>query len=220
MKSIASVAFSLALIGSAQAATIYSNDFESGNTTGITGILISNSPNGDHYLGGLSQGGSSTLTLTGLGAYTNLSLAFDLIGIMSIDGTGSYGPDSFQLIVNTVTLFDETFAQNAGWSQTYGNGGSGLVPGGTGVDVVGRYGYNIGYGLDQTYNLSFTGLGSNISSLAISFIGNTNQPLNDESFGVDNIVVSGDLAPIPLPGGLPLLAGGIGLLGLLRRRKA
>lgn len=44
------------------------------------------------------------------------------------------------------------------------------------------------------------------------------QEYTRESGGIDNLVVS-DIAPVPAPGGLPLLASGAALLGLLLRRR-
>jgi len=41
----------------------------------------------------------------------------------------------------------------------------------------------------------------------------------DDQFKVAAIKVSYDIAAIPLPAGLPLLLGGLGLLAVLRKRK-
>jgi hypothetical protein len=43
---------------------------------------------------------------------------------------------------------------------------------------------------------------------------------NAASFGGNGIRINGALAPVPLPAGLPMLLGALGLMGYLRRRKA
>jgi hypothetical protein len=41
----------------------------------------------------------------------------------------------------------------------------------------------------------------------------------DDDFIADNLIYSGTPAPVPVPAALPLLLGGMGALGLMRRRK-
>jgi hypothetical protein len=43
-----------------------------------------------------------------------------------------------------------------------------------------------------------------------------NQGVGDESWAINNL----DVSPVPVPAGLPLLAGGLGLLAFLRRKTA
>lgn len=42
---------------------------------------------------------------------------------------------------------------------------------------------------------------------------------NRSALGGKGIVVTGEISPVPLPAGLPLLAGGLILLGVMRRRR-
>ena len=42
---------------------------------------------------------------------------------------------------------------------------------------------------------------------------------NRASLGGKGIVVTGALSPVPLPAGLPMLAAGLGLMAVLRRRR-
>lgn len=203
--------------------TIYSNDFESASTANLSGASIITAPNGQKFYGYLAAGSSAVLTLTGLSGYSNIDLSFDLLALNSLDGDGTSfccGPDFFKVTAGSTTLLDETFSNVVGWTQSYGGAGS---AGGTGSDsaLTGTLGYSF-YGPDHTYHLSFAGIASNVSALTISFFGNSNQGWDDEGFGIDNLNVSGkiDVAPVPLPAGLPLLAFGLVGLRALRRRKS
>ena len=223
MKVLAGLALVFGLAAGAGASTIYQNDFESGNTTGISGVTtITTAPTSvTKFLGPLAAGSSSTLTLTGLAANASFLLNFDLYTLNSLDGSGPgcCQPDSFKLDVNGSTLLNDTFTNNTGWLQTYG-GGPGLQVGGTGSDstLTGTLGYNY-YGPDHTYHLSFGVTSDAMGQLVIGFFGNSDQGWDDEGFGIDNIVVSDALPTVPLPAGLPLLAGGLMAFGLLRRRR-
>lgn len=216
MKLLTAMAMTVALMGTAQAATIYANDFTSGDTTGITGVTtIETSPNGQKFLGVLAGGGVSTLTL-GTSGYTNLSVAFDLYTLNTLDGDNStWGRDVFEFAANAATLLSASFSNytDPAFTQSYG----GLnAPGGTGSASAG----GLGYGFPEGYTYHFVFGLADASSLALAFRGLSSQGWGDEGFGIDNIQVSGDVAPVPLPAGLPLLAVGMGALGLMRRRKA
>jgi hypothetical protein len=211
---------------------IYSNDFESNSTAGFSGsTTLTQAPSSANFLGPLSNGATATLTLNGVGNYTSLNLSFDLYAIYSLDGdSGSVAngvvghPDYFTVKVNDVTtLFNYTFSNGGGLTQSYGGVGS---PAGTGSDplLTGQLMYPHydqwppGPG-DYTYRLSLDIVLNGDNSIAFNFIGNSGQAWPDEDFGIDNVRV----AATPLPATLPLFATGLGALGLLewrRKRKA
>lgn len=218
----------LALIGfvsaifstaSAQANLLYSNDFESASTIGLSGVTdIQASPgNGQKFIGFLNLGSFTTLTLNTAGI-SRILLKFDLYTLESLDGDSlTWGADYFDLNVNSTTsLLRATFSNHpfGDFPQSFGGIGS---PAGMGSDstLTGTLGFNYTTEiLDHTYHLTFE---TDISSdtTVLNFIGNTTQGWIDEGFGIDNIQVSS----VPIPGTLTLFGSAI-LVFLLRRRKA
>jgi len=210
------------------AAPIYSNDFEGGSTANFSGDgTIQTPPSGvTHFLGYLANGGAAVLTLNGISAYSNIGLSFDLYTVRTLDGDGKgfcCGPDNFMVTANATTLMDTTFATRPDWTQDYPVAGS---AGGTGSDslLTGQLGPYVFFGsenyTDYTYHLSFTNIASNVNTLTITFFGNTTQSIDDEAFGIDNILVTGTATnEVPLPAALPLFATGLGLIGIIARRR-
>lgn len=205
---------------SANAATLYSNDFETGSTAGLFGASVWTAPSGQKFYGGLSQGAIAALILDDVSAYSNIDLTFDLYTLLSLDGIN--GPDRFRVDVNGHTLLNESFANHGSWGQSHGSGGAGWVGGGTGSDPVltGALGYHF-HGPDHTYHLNFANIASGADSLTVLFFGDTDQPSGDEGFGLDNIVVTGVAHPaaVPLPAALPSLLLGLAALGLAGWRR-
>jgi hypothetical protein len=233
------LAVALGTVPATAASVIYFANFESNSTAGFSGsTTITQAPSGAKFLGPLSNGGIANLTLTDVGKYPFITLSFDLYTLYSLDGdswsiaNGVVGhPDYFTVKVNgSTTLFEYTFSNGGGSTQSYGGAGS---PAGTGSDpsLAGQLQYPYydqwlpGPG-DYTYHISLNLflkgkdglLIQGKDTLVFSFIGNSGQGWPDEGFGIDNVRVTAT----PLPGALPLFATGLGVLGLLgwrRKRK-
>jgi hypothetical protein len=149
-------------------------------------------------------------------------LSFDLLALDSLDRDGNpncCGPDYFTLFVNGSQVFNETFSARSDWPQSYGGAGS---PGGTGSDptLTGTLGYGY-FGPDHTYHLSFA-LPSAVLT-TIQFIGNTSQAIDDESFGIDKILVTGTprvVGAVPEPSSWAMLILGFGMIGAGFRRRS
>lgn len=219
MKLLTSLAFGLALTAGAQASTVYTNDFSMGDG-GFTGAAVTTYGAYGAFYGILTQGATATLSLTGFAANQALELTFDLYTLQSLDGdNATWGPDTFAVAFNGSTVFDYSFSNWPGsldaasdFPQSYGGIGSSAGTGAfASIESSGWAGAT-----EYTYGVILSGLADANGDFQISFIGNSGQAAYDEGFGIDNVTV----ATVPLPAGLPLLAAGIGALGLLRRRKA
>ncbi|HZW08655.1 MAG TPA: hypothetical protein VFF69_02020, partial [Phycisphaerales bacterium] len=138
------------------------------------------------------------------------TVEFDFYAIDSWDGDGPpYGPDVFEVISNSGTLFHETIS-NGTIAQTYRAPDVGPV--------------QLGYGSrwdDSIYRdirLSFR-VPDDAQSVNLKFRGVGLQLLNDESWGIDNVTLSYEVAygAVPAPAGL---GAGLGLLCIGGRRRA
>jgi hypothetical protein len=223
LSALAALTAGLVIAGSADAGIIYQNDF-SANANGFTGggALETALVGTEQYLGALTQGATAVLTLdtTGLSSVT---LNFDLYTILSLDGnTAGTGPDYFKVGVDGgPVLLNDTFSNFTFQTQSYGPNPSN--PGRTGSDPA-LYGH-LGYfwrpevyfpdGGDATYHLAYT-FAPTGGSTTIRFFGNSTQPVSDERFGIDNVVVSG---AVPEPAAWGLMITGFGALGAALRRR-
>nr|WP_316640116.1 PEP-CTERM sorting domain-containing protein [uncultured Roseateles sp.] len=203
---------------SAQAATAYTQDFESG----VLGAEWSGagSIQGSQGLGAFGFGqlhlkndGSSTtqLNLSGLAPHTAVTLSFSLALWDSID----IGSDLFQVAADGNFLYSST---------DFGN----YFPGdnishGPGVHITApftdfntpNYGYNSYHDAAQAVTFTFA---HTASTLQVNIQFPNTQGAPDEAFGIDNVVVLTNA--VPEPDTYAMMAAGLALLGLARRRRS
>ncbi len=192
--------------------TVYFEDFESKSLlTEWTNSNTSFDSNVTFYLGDYTTNSSTILTLTGLGAHTELALDFDLYLFGSWDGENTtYGKDYFGLMGDGV---DDiwTFTNHQTQGQTYPGSPSEIYGSGSSATYVYR-----------DFDLTGTGTGINIAhtgdTFSMTFYSNTTQ--SDEWWGIDNVQVSiNNDTPIPEPATMLLFGTGlVGLLGAKRRK--
>lgn len=182
-----------------------------------------------------ATGNTITLQLNGLPAHDTISLEFLFAAIDSLDGTGDVAPagDFFKIVFDGTTLFSESFA-NALPTQIQSyvppsgvelarHASLGFTPGGSATTCCHS---------DSAYNLGadprFLNFAHSASTATIEFFifGPGNQPLDDESWAMDNLTVSVRTVAVvdpgnnvPEPGSLALLGIGLSSLVFLRRRK-
>ena len=206
----------------AGAATIYTNNF-SGGLGGFTTTGGLRTDNGETYLGNLTQGATASVTISTIG-YQNVTLSFDLYGVLSLDGNGPAGggADPFLVADDSGTIFNYTFANYTGPNtQSYGGVGNpaGSYAARTGAAGCGALGFGCGDFGDASYSFSGLTLTPSANSLTLTFTGNSNQSVGDEFYGIDNIVVTGTPSAVPEPTSWALLIAGFGLVGVGARRQ-
>jgi hypothetical protein len=143
-----------------------------------------------------------TLSLKDLGPHSLIVVSFDLYVLKSWDGNSRrYGPDRFLVRVGGgPVLLDTTFSNNPkvredGSYQRYPSSGGKAVsnPPQTGAVSIGTLGYN-NFFKDSVYHLSFE-FPHTRSTLTLEFGSSLfeGKGTADESWGLDNVVVSADL---------------------------
>lgn len=190
-----------------------------------------------------------TLSLSGLVAGSTYQVAFDLLIGSSWDGSAaSYGPDRWSLTAagssTSTKLIDATFS-NCGLSnelcgasspQSYSDATPlGGIAGPTFAPETGAdYFWDFSGDYSQDYGIYYFGHGTGNPMLSFIADGSTASLLfersptvsgdsSDEYWALDNIVVTGDAAPVttPEPSSIVLLATGLfGFAGWSRRRRA
>ena len=237
----------LAFASSAEAALVYSNDFEGGSTAGWTTntgpVGIDQTPPGashaTHFLGRADNDATAgftndtvTLALNALGAHTTVTLAFDLYVIRSWDGNGANGGERFIVDASGPSLINTGFANNDAKDQCFPDNCPASHPTKSGSAEQNTLGYDVSIGGDAVYHLSFT-FAHTDSTLTLHFIGlglqdqstgDTTFPgLTDESWGLDNVTVVDNsvTTAVPEPATLLLISSAVAGLGIhrLRRRR-
>lgn len=226
-----------ALSASGQAAAVFSTDFESAlsasinpGTATLTGVqgFVGLGPIGNQFGGSFLRsptGNVVSLSLTGLPTHNALSIGFLFAAIDSLDGTGTFpSGDFFRIDIDGVTRFRESFA-NATDSQIQ----SYVAPAGGELARKQDLGFSGpgGFYRDSAYDFNVDGRFQNFahtaSAVTISFSieGAGIQDLSDESWAVDNLVVTAfsTTPPVPEPSTYALMLAGLGAVAWVRRRR-
>jgi serine/threonine protein kinase len=185
--------------------TPYVNDFEGSAGPEWSKNKTSRSPTGRSFLGDF---GNETvrLTLQNLPSHSTVRLSFDLYILRSWDGNGppqnTNGPDLWTLDVPGIrTLLRTTFCNatpvdtntptnvevcRQAYPDVYGGQ---THPPRDGADEINTLGYLFtNVTMDSVYNLSFS-FSHTGPSLTLDFSAEKLQPLDDESWGLDNVEV-------------------------------
>ena len=202
--------FLFGLIGMANAAVITDENFESGATGWHNNLTTDGGDPFTTFLGRFpgqtgTQENFKTYSLSG--TQTQITIEFDFYEIDSWDY------EYFNVFVNDAEVIHDQFKHNR---EDFANSpfmsASSLIFSGDNGNV--NYGFT-GWP-DQGYHYSYT-FDSTASSLKLGFGATISQGIGDEAWGVDNIMITDNSSPVPLPGAVWLL--GSGLIGLVRFRK-
>lgn len=205
---------------SADSTIVYQNNFETpGGLEAWSNQTTSVTPLGNRSFLGEFSNETVTLTVTDLPQHDSLRVQFSLYLIRTWDGNTWPGPDRWGMNVDSQSVVDTTFtvSEPGNWrTQSYpmpfmeGN-----FPQRTGANEYNSLGYTWkGVPVDAVWEFDFTV--EHIEDMAeISFWASGLQPIHDESWGMDNFVVSVSSVPAP---GILALSSGLGLLMARRRR--
>ena len=199
-----------------QADVVYTNDFESQRTTGLTTdadagewtnpVLVSRTPDGTRHFLGEFGNQSVRLTLTDLPPHDTLTVAFDLLVLRSWDG--NVDPDVWELRADSSLLISTTFS-NVIFPQAYpGPYPAARMDARTGAAEYNSMGYtwsepDVFEGpMDARYRLEFrfAHSGPSVDLEYTARLSDVRPYLGNESWGIDNVVIHTGVPDDPSPG--------------------
>jgi fibronectin-binding autotransporter adhesin len=172
---------------------VYQQDFSSNVGAEWSSTSTSTSPTGQKFLGEFGNK-QVQLHLSNLPAHNVVTVSFDLYLLRSWDGNSTnQGPDVWLFNADNKTLLNTTFSNNLANQSYPGATSIGNYPLQTGAAKVNSLGYYfLTAPMDSIYHLSYT-LDHTDAAVLLAFQASGLQNMNDESWGLDNIVITTQL---------------------------
>ena len=214
------------------AAVVFATDFETGTPAGFSGLGSIQSTQAlpavrfgaqhmynDTTLTG--DAGATTLTLSGLAAHSMLSMSFDFVAWNSWDGTGSSFPsgDFFEVLLDGILLA----------SISPNNASGTLSIAGPAALIAGPAPFGYGdsapfFNRDTAWAVTVSNFSHSSTNAVFTFRVNGLgwQGGSDESFGLDNLVISiprVDGGAVPEPTTWAMMLAGFSIVGSALRRR-
>lgn len=227
----------LALSNPANATVLFSENFET-NTSSLTGAGFLSSTGGyaaqgfGNYMlrnwdfGSLSNASTLSFTLT---SPEEIMITFDIAFIDSWDGVdgGCCNPDVLNMALNDDVLLTQSV--NNVWekvpgffyasaSESISAASTEMINASAGLNLAGEWNGDSGYDSLYSFNLYFGLLNPGTYTISWFADGAGWQAGMDESFAIDNIVVSS--LPVPEADTYAMMGLGLGLLAFARRKAA
>lgn len=195
----------LGTVGMTQAALITSEDFEGGATGWSNNATTAGGGDFSTFLGRFGGSGGDQRVFKNYalsGTQTEVTISFDFYEIDSWDG------ELFMIYVDDVVLQADQFQHTkkdvpSNATNIFGNG----------FTDHGFSGWS-----DQGYRYSFT-VSTASTNLKLGFGSYLNQAENDESWGIDNVVIEDNSTVDPIPEPATMVLFGAGLVGLAGYRR-
>ena len=177
--------------------TLYYSNFESAAGSEWSDTTITTSPTGRKFLG-LYSNNTVNFSTNDVPTHSQITVEFDLNIISTWDGNGQYGVDYWEYSIDGETQLYTTFAIHTdyGQDQSYPDNYPANHPARTGAIENDVLGWGTGSSGDAVYHIAKTIVHTG-SSLTLSFTGSNLQGVDDESWGIDNILITYSDQPIP-----------------------
>jgi hypothetical protein len=220
---------------SAQASVIYQNNFDQqGPGPEWMGVSVTSTPSScircTSFLGEFGNQ-TASLRLENLQAHSMVTVDFDLYVLRSWDGNLAQfgGPDIFRVVDGTGSLdFQTTFSNNYPFGDLFNQAFPDQYPGGLFPSQFGAAEkQSLGYTfdtfpigvlpMDAVYHLTLS-FGHSNPTLLISFSAENLSSLTDESWGLDNVVVTTNT--VPEAASIVVLSVGLVLLVVVQQKRS